>query len=77
MPKKMTQAQAQAYLADTSNFFQNDELCYVCGALWEGAEVEWNSILFCGAKCQEGYARIVRIAKPGRAAMSREQPRRG
>lgn len=65
MAKKMTPEQARAYLADSSNFWPNDELCYTCGNEYGfGNEVEYKGIIFCGEKCQEGYARIVRIARP-------------
>lgn len=66
---RMTSEQARAYLADPSNFWDNEELCYVCGELWGAAnEVEYNGILFCARKCFRAYRDIEKTAESDTAS---------
>ncbi|AGW94638.1 hypothetical protein N234_31810 [Ralstonia pickettii DTP0602] len=63
MAKKLTPEDARAYLADSSNFWPNDELCYTCGNEYGfGCEVEYKGIIFCSERCYNGYVRIARVA---------------
>jgi hypothetical protein len=71
---QMTPEQARAYLADPSNFWDNDELCYICGELWGASnEVEYNGLLFCANKCFRAYRDIEKIAESDKTAKSGAQ----
>jgi hypothetical protein len=59
---KITPESARAYLADASNFWPNDELCYVCGDEFDSLAVEADGKIFCRNKCCRGYLRIAAIA---------------
>jgi hypothetical protein len=64
MQTRITPQEARSYLADPSNFWDNDELCYVCGELWGAAnEVEYNGILFCQKRCFRAYREVEKLAE--------------
>jgi hypothetical protein len=63
MRKTMTPEAASAYLADDSNFWPNDELCYVCGDLYDSLSVEYRGKIFCRDKCCRDYMRVVSAAR--------------
>ena len=63
MSKKMTPEQARAYLADDSNFWPNDELCYVCGEPFDSLSVEYEGKIFCRSKCCRDYTRVAVAAR--------------
>lgn len=61
MRKTLTHEHARALLADESNWWDNEELCYVCGELHDG-QVEYRGFLFCRDKCCNDYIRIYTTA---------------
>lgn len=66
MPSNLrTPAAARAYLADPANFWDYEELCYVCGESFDSLNVEYGGKLFCTERCCEAYLRIERLADKG------------
>jgi hypothetical protein len=66
MPFKLrTPAAARAYLADPANFWDNEELCYVCGESFDSLNVECGGKIFCTERCCDAYLRIERLAGKG------------
>ena len=61
--KKLTPAAARAYLAAPANFFDNDELCYVCGDEFDSLSSEYSGKVFCCDKCCKAYMRIERVSR--------------
>lgn len=60
-----TPVAARAFLADTANFWDNEELCYVCGESYDSLSTEYRGKIFCADRCCNSYARIVRLANKG------------
>ncbi len=66
MPSQLrTPATARAYLADSSNFWDNEELCYMCGESFDSLNVESGGKIFCTERCCNSYLRITRLADKG------------
>ena len=66
MPSDLrTPAAARAYLLDPDNFWDNEELCYVCGEPLDSLSVERGGKIFCTEKCCDSYVRIDRLADKG------------
>jgi hypothetical protein len=66
MPSKIrSPGAAREYLADPANFWDNEELCYVCGESFDSLSTEYHGRIFCTERCCNSYARIERIADRG------------
>ena len=74
MTKKITPEEARAYLADSSNFYPDDELCYICGIEYDWSSVECDGHVFCTSRCCNQYVRIAKRAATD-AAITKGEPK--